>query len=315
VPKRLAIVTQDPANYGGVLRLVEYIYHRAQAVGVEPCVVHYGRFAEHPELSASLTNLVRGELNLRPTAKRYTFRDMNALAFGAVLPEWEPNRIRANRLWKSELPKYDGYILVTGAAHTGAPLASIQLPHAAWVSATVAADRAERLKSSPNLATLVERLGLLSVLKSERAVLKTACCVMAVSKSASHELHPLCEYQPEVWPFPIDVEKFTPTDSKTQHIRFLFVGRANDPRKRVQLFLDACKELRRLAPAMNVEGVIVSSASVAADSSIRFVSNVTDLNCSRPHERAGGTRYRCNGSDGVWFAGHLDTLRRTGDLY
>jgi glycosyltransferase involved in cell wall biosynthesis len=277
VPKRLAIVTQDPANYGGVLRLVEYVYARAIAAGVEPTIVHYARFAEHPELSASLTNLLRGELNLWPQSKRYTFRDMNAVAIGAILPEWEPNRIRANPLWKRELAQYDGYILLTGAAHTGAPLATMELPFSAWVSATAAADRAERLHSSRNLSTLIERLGMLSVIKSERNALTAACCVMAVSNAASHELKSLCEYLPEVWPFPVDTEKFTPNGSLPHLARFLFVGRANDPRKRVQLFLDACKELKKLAPGISFEATVVSSVSVETEArNVRFVSNISD---------------------------------------
>jgi glycosyltransferase involved in cell wall biosynthesis len=277
VPKRLAIVTQDPANYGGVLRLVEYIYRRAEGVGVDPCIVHYGRFAEHPELSVSIANLLRGELNIWPTLKRYTFRGMNAVAIGATLPEWEPNRIRANALWKKELANYEGFLLVTGAAHTGAPLAAVQLPFASWISATVAADRAERLKSSRSLSTLIERLGMLSILNSERKVLQAACCVMAVSNAAKEELSSVSEHLPEVWPFPVDTGRFTP-DSNAQILpRFLFVGRANDPRKRIQLFLEACAELHHLMPDRLFEAVIVSSVSVeTGDKSVRFVSNISD---------------------------------------
>lgn len=273
--KRLAIVTQDPANYGGVLRLVEYVYQRASVVGVEPTLIHYGRFAEHPELSAALTSIVRGEINVSPKSKRYTFHDMNAVAIGATIPEWEPNRIHSNSLWQKELAKYDGCILVTGAAHTGAPLAALHRPFAAWVSATVAADRAERLKSSKTLAALIERLGLISILRSETSVLRTASSVMAVSASASQELKALCEYVPDVWPFPVDTEKFTPSDRATSKNRFVFVGRANDPRKRVDLFIDACERLHNDAPTLKCEGVIVSSVGVKAMPP--FVTHVSGL--------------------------------------
>src|SRR5579872_3353670 len=143
---RLAIVTQDPANYGGVLRLAEYIYRRSESAGLVPTLLHYGRYAEHAELHASLANLLRGELNLTPASRSYTFRGMRAIAIGATFPEWEPSRLRSNKEWHKALAtEFDAYILVTGSAQTGLPLVECGKKFAAWASSTVEQDRRSRL--------------------------------------------------------------------------------------------------------------------------------------------------------------------------
>ncbi len=257
--RRLAIVTQDPANFGGVLRLVEYLYRRAEAAGLEPTIVHYARFAEHPELSSSVVNILRGELNISAKSKHYEFRGMRAIAIGARLPEWEPNRIRANRLWSRELAAFDNFFLVTGSAHTGLPLASLGKKYAAWVSSTVTSDRGERLRSSRSITALVERLGMLPVLKAEARVLSQASQILAVSNDARNHIRRLTANPIEVWPFPIDTDLFRSSAPHNGRPRFLFVGRANDPRKRVDLFIAACAELHRVSPGLDFVATVVSS--------------------------------------------------------
>ena len=37
-----------------------------------------------------------------------------ALGIGATFPEWEPNRLHSNKLWRSALSEFDKFILVTG---------------------------------------------------------------------------------------------------------------------------------------------------------------------------------------------------------
>ena len=253
---RLAIVTQDPANRGGVLRLVEYIYKRAQAVGYEPTVLHYARFAEHPELNASLANLLRGELNFRPREKQYEFEGMRARAIGETLPEWEPNRIRANKLWRKALAEFDKFILVTGSAHTGLPLAQTGKNYAAWVSSTVQTDRSERLKHERGISAWLEKLSLPTIERAEKEVLHHAGRLLAVSNDTEKNVTVVAAKAAEVWLFPVDTEKFQPQSiEKEDPRRFVFVGRANDPRKRIDFFLRAFAELDE-----NYRATVVSSS-------------------------------------------------------
>jgi glycosyltransferase involved in cell wall biosynthesis len=256
---RLAIVTQDPANYGGVLRLVEYIYKRAEAIQALPTIVHYARFTEHPELNVSCANILRGELNAWPESKNYEFHGMRAHAIGALFPEWEPNRIRANHLWRRELKHYDGFLLVTGSAHTGLPLVQLGKPFAAWISSTVDADRAERLKHG--ILSLIERWGLPIICKAENRVLNTSEQIFAVSDDARSHIGPLTGKPIQVLPFPIDTEQFKPGHAHRdeQPIRFLFVGRANDPRKRIDLFFEACEILQAMPRSFEFSIAVVST--------------------------------------------------------
>jgi glycosyltransferase involved in cell wall biosynthesis len=261
--KRIAIVTQDPANYGGVLRLVEFIYRRAESAGMEPIILHYAKYAEHPELHASISNLFRGEINLMPQEKHYQFRGMNARAIGARFPEWEPQRIRSNALWRKALSEYDSFILVTGSAQTGLPLVQSEKKFAAWISATVEDDRRKRLGHSHGLAATLERLGMKQILRAESQVLKSASQLLAVSEDTKKHIAQISERPSEVWPFPIDTVKFSPAKTPVAMLRprFLFVGRANDPRKRIKLFLASCIVLNRIHPDLDFSIAVVSSTN------------------------------------------------------
>jgi len=260
--KRIAIVTQDPANYGGVLRLVEYIYRRAEAAGLEPEILHYAKFLEHPELHASLSNLFRGELNFWPKEKKYQFRGMKARAIGAWFPEWEPQRLRPNAIWRKALSKYDSFILVTGSAQTGLPLVENKKNFIAWVSSIVEDDSRERLDKSRTMAARLERAGLSSVLRAELKVLQSASRILCVSKDTQARVQKIIDRTTERWPFPIDSEKFRPAANQAiaTSRRFLFVGRADDPRKRIELFFAACSALRQIHPALDFSATVVSSA-------------------------------------------------------
>jgi D-inositol-3-phosphate glycosyltransferase len=259
--KRFAIVTQDPANYGGVLRLVEYIYRRAEAAGFEPTILHYAKYAEHPELHASISNLFRGEINFRPKEKHYSFRGMNTRAIGAWFPEWEPQRIRSNALWWRALSEYDSFILVTGSAHAGLPLAENGKQFAAWISSTVSDDRRERLVKSHNLAAWFERMGLKRILRAESQVIDATSRLLVVSNDTEKHIAKNTNHPSEVWPFPVDTIKFNPPKEHHSRVpKFLFVGRANDPRKRIELFFAACTALQRNHADLNFSATIISSA-------------------------------------------------------
>ncbi len=259
--KRLAIVTQDPANYGGVLRLVEYLYRRAEAAGFEPTILHYGKFSEHPELHASISNLFHGEINFRAKEKHYSFRGMNAHAIGTWMPEWEPQRIKSNVLWQRALSEYDSFILVTGSAHTGLPLAQNGKKFAAWISSTVEDDRRERLGKNHSFSTMIERFGLKYILRAEKSVLQEASRLLAVSRDTQARLRNVTDRSTEVWPFPVDTGKFNPARRLVSATpKFLLVGRANDPRKRIELFLAAGTTLSRSHPELDFSLTIVSSA-------------------------------------------------------
>ncbi len=261
VGKRLAIVTQDPANYGGVLRLVEFIYRRAEAAGMEPTILHYAKFSEHPELHCSISNLFRGELNLIAREKEYDFRGMRACAIGAWIPEWEPQRIRSNRTWRKVLDEYDTYILVTGSAQTGLPLVQSGKKFIAWVSAAVEDDRRKRLSGSLTISARFEKLGLPTILRAESLVLGSASHLMVVSNDTQQQVSRISGVRSEVWPFPVDTVKFSPgsEQARLSSPNFLFVGRANDPRKRIDLFLSAAAGLRNAHPELDFSLTIVSS--------------------------------------------------------
>jgi len=259
---RIAIVTQDPLNRGGVLRLVEYIYQRALAAGLEPTLLHYASFKGWPNLSVSLMNAASGEFNLTPKSHHYQFEGMNAIAIGARFPEYPPQRIGRNALWDKALASFDRAILVTGSAQTGFPLVGQDLSFVAWVSAIVDEDRRERLSHAAGVEASVERATLGQIKRAELAVLKSAEKVIAVSNDAARAVASLLGGRTvEAWPFPIDTDLFKPSTLPRKR-QLLFVGRAGDPRKRLSLFLDALELLRRNSELEAVRVIVVSAMPI-----------------------------------------------------
>lgn len=253
----LAIVTQDPANRGGVLSLVRYAFDRAKSLGLDPHLVHYGAFRFHPELSAGVTNLLRGEINFSTDSKRYEFDSMPSVAIGAGLPEFEPNRLHANRHWKKHLAEFDRYFVITGSAQTGLPLAELDLPFESWISATVSADRNHRLQHERSLSAFVERRTIRKIYAAEMEVLEQSRNVYPVSERTRDELRPFTPKAKQIIPYPINTERFNPGTPATRALRLLFVGRATDLRKRFDLFLNTVAHVRAALP--EVTAVVVSA--------------------------------------------------------
>jgi glycosyltransferase involved in cell wall biosynthesis len=255
--QRIAIITQDPINRGGVLRLVRYVYDRVKENGDEATVLHYASFKRWPGLSVSLLNPARGKVVVKPRKKRYEFEGMNAVAIGTSFPEFEPNRLSTNQLWHSELKKYDRFILVTGSAQTGFMLAQEGVKFTAWISSIVDDDRKERLKRQNSIPAKVEKTLIGAIKTKELGVLRSAARILAVSDDTASALRRLdATLTPEVWPFAIDTELFTPGPETEVYPYLTFVGRANDPRKDLRLFLRALLHVREIMP--NVSADVVS---------------------------------------------------------
>lgn len=261
--KRLGILTQDPANRGGVLRLVRYIYERAVATGLEPIVLHYASFKKWPLLSTSfvrpteILNPFKTPILKSPQKREYEFEGMQAVAIGANFPEFEPQRIGANDLWKEEIARCEAVIVVTGSAHIGAVMTQLHLPFAAWVSSTIDDDRTVRLANDRSMPAMLEKATLAKVRADELTVLQNAAPLIAVSHDTAGSIVARDErLAPEVWPYPIDTDLYTVSEAPRAR-RVLFVGRASDPRKNFRLFLDAFAELRKLDPTIAAD--VVSS--------------------------------------------------------
>ncbi|HWF44891.1 MAG TPA: glycosyltransferase family 4 protein [Candidatus Kapabacteria bacterium] len=262
--------------------MVEYIYKRAEAAGLIPTVLHYARFEEHPELNASIVNLTRAELNLWPQSESYQFHGMNAYAIGACLPEWEPNRIRANKLWHNALNNFSRFLLVTGSAHTGLQLASLGKSFISWVSSTVQTDRSERLRHTRSIHSFLERRSLPIIHKSELQVLNGSQRILAVSEDAKEHIATLISKPVEVWPYPINTDLFHSNEITDYQIppRFLFVGRANDPRKRIDLFFQACDIFHDRWPKIEFIATIVSleteTTQISPSIKIEYRQSISD---------------------------------------
>lgn len=278
--KRIAIVTQDPTHRGGVLRLVHFMYDRAIAAGLEPHVLHYASYRAHPGLHVSFVNTLRGKFSVVPKKEDYKFEGMNVTAIGSALPEWEPQRIAPNMLWRNTLRDFDAAMLVTGSGHIGLPIVEAGKQFVAWISSTVEHDRRKRLSESRDLATTIEKLGLRQVKDAEQIVLNGAKRLLAVSNDTESSIRHLVAGLPiEVWPFPIDTKKFNSTGppSLSEPQRILFVGRAGDPRKQFGLFAQVMHELSRVMAPNTFRPTLVSAMEVPADIRTTYPNVMRDL--------------------------------------
>lgn len=250
--RNVLIVTQDPRNYGGVFSMVRVIYEYLNSLpGFSAQLAYWAKYNEHPHLNrpswSLVPRLIRGN-GWRVGTAVERFEGMAGCAVGAYLPELPPLRYQPNRAWKDLAEKHAILQVVSGSAIAGYPLTGLGKKYAAWVATPFRDDREERLKYMSAHRWLAEQVSTPWLARQERTVLRGAAALLAISEytaEAFHEQHGVPRERIRVLPVPVDTERFRPPGERARDlgVRLLYVGRLNDPRKRLRFLLDALRQV------------------------------------------------------------------------
>jgi glycosyltransferase involved in cell wall biosynthesis len=233
VPGRdFAVLGVDPRFRGGALTQMEAFWNAAVALGRQPSF-HY---ALHP----TLVDVSVAGSPLDVPGMPSPFRWLDAANQVAAAP-WLARELRdAPSVW----------VVSTVAAHGWAAVRS-RRPYRCWIGTGLEdewAGRREGLRLSRRLAL---RMNAPTLRWLERRVLRNAERVYATSpwsRASVARAGGLPEDDVGILPIPVDLDAFAPASDDQWRATLdtpilAFVGRADDPRKNVQLLLDAVAQL------------------------------------------------------------------------
>jgi glycosyltransferase involved in cell wall biosynthesis len=176
---------------------------------------------------------------------------------------WTPDRVEAIRQLRSGLRHASGAkdarsLWVVGPLAThGLAAPPSERRYGCWLGTTLDDEWSARARGLDRGRRVAQRLNALVLRRLERRLIREAARVYATSpgsRAALASASGLPEGEIAVLPIPVDVEALSPEPDETWLARLAapaiaFVGRADDPRKNLQLLLDALPLIRARVPA------------------------------------------------------------------
>jgi glycosyltransferase involved in cell wall biosynthesis len=129
-------------------------------------------------------------------------------------------------------------------------------PYSAWIGTTLESEWQSRRASLPASRRAALALNAPVLRRLERRVLGGAQTLFATSASSRDAVAAVAEVEPEtvgILPIPIDLDEFAPEPDELWRDRLdrptvVFVGRGDDPRKNVELLLEAWPSVHEAVP-------------------------------------------------------------------
>lgn len=251
---RLYITGRDPRDGGGVASMAKFAYATAERAGYDPCLVCN---MLDRETQIRLTD-VRDwfGVDLAERVRHMTVDGMEVKGVPLIVPEVEFTQYLLNEPgWEAALDDGDVFFAVAGTNQCCLPLTRQEDPFGSWTATLLWDDRTDRLKSRPWLERVRDRLSRPALEYIERKAYRAAEPLMVLSEYTASRLaehHGIDRDRMSVVPYPIDTERFSPVpedgDPATDGPTVLFVGRLNDPRKNVELLIDAFSKVHESVP-------------------------------------------------------------------
>lgn len=240
---RALIATIPPAR-GGVPTMLRAMLALLAERGIDSEVAWYEPYGMTSRLSVPSYRLG----TRRPSSDQREVEGASAaFALGAWLPEVEFTHYWPTSLWRERIAAADVHLVVSGSCLAGLALQRTATPFLAWVATDWHGDRKDRVREFPAARRLLDRTVVAPVCRRlERSVLRSGR-VLALSEATRAQLDRIAgtAVVSAVLPPPIDSEVFRPAEGEVVPGRVAFVGRSDDPRKNLPLFLAALDEARR----------------------------------------------------------------------
>lgn len=292
-PRKTLIVTAPPHIFGGVASIARLMADFLAARGHAVTVAHYAALGLDPDLSVGLWG--KGD----PGMRRYEeWGGKEFVAVGCRLPEYEPNYYRDSPLWRELIAAHDRHVAVGGTLPVAMPFVAADVPHLVWCASDVEGDRAARRRRMGTARYLYESLAVGPGLRAlERRVLEGPGRVLAISDFTAARLRavlPAATSHIARLPIPVDLDRFRPAAEPPPAGLIGCAGRLTDPRKNLDLLIEALGLLRRadLDVRLALAGDVPPDLAVRA---IRF--GVADRILSRGRLGAGAYTEYLRGLD------------------
>ena len=236
----LCILTQDPRFGGGALAQLEAFWQGADELGRRPEIAFAQRVSRDDSLDHS---------PLRGHGAHTRFARVDAIGVPLAARRLERVAREARSLW-----------VVATVAHYGAAAVRAERPYGCWIGTAIRPEWEARRHGLSSTRRIAAAASLPVLRRLERRVLRGATHVYATSRAARSELVDAADLDPEeirLLPIPVDVVRFRPAsedewEAARQRPTIVFVGRADDPRKNIELLLAAFESARSDVPGLQL---------------------------------------------------------------
>lgn len=283
VVRRVLISTLPPSWGGGVPRMARFASDCVREAGDVPILAWYRPYSEDPYLSPQMSRLGIGSVGERLTV---AFDGVEGHELGTRFPELEVNQYRLSVPWLRLLDRADVCLAVSGNCLAARPFLDTGRSFSAWIATPWRDDRRSRERQYPPLRRLVDGLVVRPLAESLERRILAAGRILPLSEHTRRRidqirLRPLTG---DVLPVPVDTERFRPEPSACVPGRIGFVGRLEDPRKRIDRIVDVllyCRDAGVRASALLVGGHLPPEVRArlvenGLDSSVQVISAVEE---------------------------------------
>ncbi len=262
-PPRLLLST-IAARSGGVPAMVGFAVDvLRRRFDVDIVIAYYEPYSLSPQLSVPAFALGRR----RPSAIRAEpMFGCETWAIGAWLPELEFSTYGLTPEWRRLIDDCSAHLTVSGNILAARPSVAAGKPVVAWIATPWEGDRSDRVRTFPPARRLMDRMVVTPVMRRLEATLLRAVSPLALSDYTARFVQQTTGRLPPVLPVPVDTATFAPGE-QAQPPRIVFTGRLDDPRKNVQLLLQALHRLWQ-------RGTVFQASLVGATSPATLASEI-----------------------------------------
>jgi len=230
---------------GGVPQMALFIADTLHERGIEPIFAYYQPYSLAPELSVPLHRLLTQQVG----CQHAQHRGYHGHAIGAWLPELEFTHYHPTGIWRELIDQHDFHLAVSGNCLAATPYVLSKTRFWAWVATDWAEDRVRRVQRFNWYRKAVDRMITVpGARRLEKKILTSAGTIVALSQHTKNRLNNLGAKPPlaGVMPMGIDTEKFSAINDDGERPPTIgFAGRLDDPRKNIDLLLQALMLCRR----------------------------------------------------------------------
>ena len=214
-------------------QIARYVQER----GYDVELAYYAPYRWAPELSVPFWKL---PFNSPKSRRSIALGGIPAYEIGTRLPEFEFARCFPSSIWKSITAQFDCHLAVSGSVHAALPIVLQNKPCLAWVATPYVPDKIDRVKHYPWYRRIVDTIVDTPICRAlERKGLERSD-VLALSSYTASQLRGISPRSHITrMSMPIDQSEFSPRSSEVVVGRIGFSGRLSDPRKNIQLLLNA----------------------------------------------------------------------------
>jgi glycosyltransferase involved in cell wall biosynthesis len=261
---RVLISTIEP-GVGGVGTMTQFIVDEVQSRGFEPVIAFYAPYRRFPQLSRPSFKWFSAGVDY---VQQPAFGVSHCYGIGAALPEFEFTHYGTTPIWQSLIEQCDAFVSVSGNLLAATAMVGENRPVVAWVATDWAGDRVDRVKSFSWPRRLLDALIVRPRALDLEQRLLAHSKVLALSEHTSTVLARFntspksTSRQYDRLPMPVDCEHFRPDPARRVRGRIGFVGRFDDPRKNIALFIETIAALKKAGK--DVHGVLVGGEATEA---------------------------------------------------